>query len=163
MEQMTGRRAQLLVYRFGSDATFEGQLVGALERLESGGTLRVLEALLVMREPETGELAAVNVRGGPPGGFVEPLLGYRLDPAKRRRATQRALDDELGATLRELGAALEPGAAVAAVLVEHLWARALEDAVSRTGGSEVANEFVGDTTLAELRDRLVASPRRRRT
>jgi hypothetical protein len=31
--------AQLLLYRFGPDAEFEGRLVGALERIESGGAL----------------------------------------------------------------------------------------------------------------------------
>jgi hypothetical protein len=36
--------------------------------------------------------------------------------------------------LHRPGEALEPGAAVAAVLVEHLWARTLDEAVSRTGG-----------------------------
>src|SRR4051812_30216328 len=34
--------SQLLVYRFGPDAEFEGRLVGALERIESGGAMRVL-------------------------------------------------------------------------------------------------------------------------
>ena len=42
---------QLLVYTFGPGAGFEGQLVGALERIESGGAIRVLDALFVTREP----------------------------------------------------------------------------------------------------------------
>ena len=50
---------QLLTYRFGSDSRFEGQLVGALERIESGGAMRVLDALFVARAPETGDLTAV--------------------------------------------------------------------------------------------------------
>ena len=33
--------AQLLVYGFAPGAEFEGQLVGAIERIEHGGTLRV--------------------------------------------------------------------------------------------------------------------------
>ena len=33
---------QLLVYSFGPDASFEGQLVGALERIEVGGAMRIL-------------------------------------------------------------------------------------------------------------------------
>ena len=32
--------AQLLVYGFAPGAEFEGQLVGAIERIERGGTLR---------------------------------------------------------------------------------------------------------------------------
>jgi hypothetical protein len=81
---------QLLLYGFGTEANFEGQLVGALERIESGGTLRVLEALLVQKDRDTGEFAAVAVRGHGIGGFVAPLLGFRLDATERRRATERA-------------------------------------------------------------------------
>ena len=36
------------------------------------------------------------------------------------------------------------------MLVEHAWARALDDAVERTGGTTVANGFVEATELAEL-------------
>ena len=52
--------------------------------------------------------------------------------------------------LRDLGAALEPGTALAAVLVEHVWARALEDAVSRVSGRPLATEFVEAARLSEL-------------
>jgi hypothetical protein len=141
---------QLVIHGFGPGASFEGQLVGALERIESGGTLRILDALFVERDGETGELVAVDLAGGAAGGMVTSLLGFRLDPAQRRRATERALAGGLGETLRELASTLQPGAALAAVLVEHVWARALEDAVSRTGGTPVTNAFVEATTLSEL-------------
>jgi hypothetical protein len=39
---------------------------------------------------------------------------------------------------------------VAAVLIGHVWATALEDAVARTGGTPVASEFVDATSLVEL-------------
>jgi hypothetical protein len=47
-----------------------------------------------------------------------------------------------------------PGESTAAVLVEHVWRRALEDAVSRTGGSPVASEFVAATSFADARELL---------
>jgi hypothetical protein len=164
---VTGERAplastQLLVYGFGPGADFEGRLVGALERIESGGALRILEALFVASDPETGELVAVDLQGDS-GGIVAPLLGFRLEPAKRRRATERALSSDRGVpseTLRELEEALEPGTAMVAVLVEHKWARALEDAVSRTGGTPLTNAFVETTELAELTPDLLAAAAR---
>ena len=155
--------AQLLIYGFGPDANFEGQLVGALERIESGGALRVLDVLFVQSDAETGDLDAVGLRGSRAGGIVAQLLGFRMDPAERRRATERVLgDDSIGIPeeqLRELGKALEPGAAMAAVLVEHAWARAFEDAASRTGGTPLASTFVDATTLAELAPDLLAAAR----
>jgi hypothetical protein len=140
------------------DARFEGRLVGALERMESGGALRILEALFVRSDPETGELTAVDLRSRGAGSMVLPLVGFRLDPAERGRATERALDaDGLSDTLRQLGAELDPGAAVAAVLVEHTWARALEDAVSQSGGTPLSREFVAHASLRELAPQLLAA------
>ena len=163
---MTGRpppSAQLLVYGFGPVADFEGRLVGALERIESGGALRILEALFVASDPETGELVAADLRGDS-GGIVGPLIGFRFEPAARRRATERALDPDRSGVpaeaLRELAKTLKPGAAMVAVLVEHKWAGALEDAVARTGGTPLTNAFVDTTALAELTPDLLAAAER---
>ena len=99
---------QLLLYRFAADARFEGRLVGALERMESGDTLRIVEALFVARDAETGELAAVDLRSRGAGSLVEPLIGFRLDEHQRRRTTEKALAAG-GERLRALGDALTPG------------------------------------------------------
>jgi hypothetical protein len=139
---------QLLVYAFEPGAPYEGRLVGALERLEAGGSMRVLEALFVRREPDGGELTAIDVRGRG-GGMTAPLLSFRLDPAARRRASEKALLAD-GGTLRELGDSLEPGAAIAAVLVEHCWAGALADAVDASHGHELVSQMVTASTLSEL-------------
>ena len=152
---------QLLVYRFGPDANFEGRLVGALERIESGGALRVLDVLFVQRDAASGELVAVGLHGDA-GGLVGPLLDFRLDPARRGRATERALGELPDEVVHALAGELEPGAAVAAVLVDHEWARALEDAVSRTGGSPVASDFVDASSLHELTAEIVAAAGRGR-
>jgi hypothetical protein len=147
---------QLLLYGFGPDADFEGRLVGALERLESGGALRILDVLFVRRDAESGDIAAVDLHGEGAGGVVAPLLNFRLDEGERRRATERALRAGAG-FVRELGAALEPGGALAAVLVDHVWSSALDDAVARTGGTLLANDFVEGTALGELEAELLAA------
>jgi hypothetical protein len=150
---------QLLVYRFGAGADYEGRLVGALERIESGGALRVVDALFAASHPETGELQAISLRAA--GSSVATLVTFRLDPAARRKATARAMDPDhsgiAAETMRELADALEPGAAVAAVLVEHVWAAALSDAVSRSGGTSVSDEFVQATALGEVTPTLLAA------
>ena len=144
---------QLLVFGFDANASFEGQLVGALERLESGGAVRILDVLFVAADEATGDPVAINLQGGT-GGLIGKLLDFRLDPAARRKAAERALGEDADAgmaeLLRDLGRALEPGTALAAVLVEHVWARALEDAVSRVSGRPLASEFVEAGRLSEL-------------
>jgi hypothetical protein len=152
---------QLLLYGFGPDATFEGQLVGALERIETGGTVRVLDGLFIRRDPETAELSAIRVGADAARADTSALLGFRLDPAERRRATERTLagggDAIPPETARELAMALAPGTALAAILVEHVWADALEDAVARTGGTRLQSSFVDATRLADLAGELLAA------
>ena len=133
---------QLLVFEFSAGATFEGQLVGAIERLESGGALRVLDALFVAADEATGELVGINLQGNT-GGLTAKLLEFRLDPAARRRTAERSLE-------RDLGEGLEPGSALAVLLVEHVWVRGVEDAVERVGGRALASEFVDAANLSEL-------------
>jgi len=144
---------QLLVFGFDANAAFEGQLVGALERVESGGAVRILEVLFVADDDDKGDPVAIHLHGGT-GGLTAELVDFRLDPAARRKATERAFGGDAsggtGETLRDLLGALEPGTALAAVLVEHVWIRALEDAVARLGGGSLASEFVEAAGLAEL-------------
>jgi hypothetical protein len=155
-----GTTVQLLTYGFGPGATFEGQLLGALERLESGGTLRILDALFIQNDPEIGEIVAVNLRGDGAGGITAPLLSFRLDPSERRRITEKTLADSSrgipGETVRAIGAALAPGVSVAAVLVNHTWLQALHEAVSRTGGTLVASDFMDARELAGVTSELLA-------
>jgi hypothetical protein len=156
--------AQLLVYRFGPNAGFEGRLVGALERIEAGGAIKIVDALFVASDPENGELVAIDLESDGAGGIVAPLLRFRLEPGTRRRATERALSPHGSGvpaeTLRQLGATLAPGAALLAVLLQHAWADALDDAVARTDGESLANEFVDTTTLANLAPDLLAAATR---
>lgn len=147
---------QLLAFRFGSDSKFEGQLGGALERLESGGAMRVCDALFVGREPGSGEITAVVLHGGS-GGVISQLLDFRLDAGQRRSATERALAGDAGAAVRALADTLGPGNAFAAVLVEHVWADALEEAVARTGGTSAAAEFVEAEALSDITERLLVA------
>lgn len=158
LEDRSSTPTQLLVYGFEPGAKFEGRLVGAIERVESGGTLRVLDVLFVMRDADTADLVAIEMRGRGEGSLVAPLLGFRLDPGERRRASEKALGaDAPAGPLRRLGETLEPGAAVAAVLVEHVWVRALDDAVSRTGGNPLSSELVDAASFAELTGDLPAA------
>src|SRR5436190_14700482 len=149
---------QFLAYRFGPEAKFEGQLVGALERVESGGAVKILDAFFLRREPETGELTAVSLRGGSAGGMVAQLLGFRLDEGERASATRRALEGTGADTVQRLAATLEPGEAIAAVLVEHAWAETLADAVARLGGTETAARFVDQDDIAALIQALLTDP-----
>lgn len=152
-----GEPVQLLVYRFGAGAAFRGRLAGALERLEAGGALRVLDVLLVGADAASGETFAVALHGGRAGGLTAALLDFRLGVQGRAEATRRALSPAGGQAelIEALAARLAPGEALAAVLIGHAWARELAGAVERTGGRELANALVSPATLLELRAELL--------
>src|SRR4051794_9798975 len=145
---MTAAPVQLLTFAFGPDAVFEGQMLGAVERLETAGALRVLQVIFVRRDADDGTLSAFAHRGGTAGGIAGPALEFRLDEAERRRATERALTGVAGAGVRELGEQLEPGGAVAAIFVQHRWLSDLAEATERTGGVAVSSDFVDAEALA---------------
>lgn len=161
---MTTGAKQLLAFTFGSDSQFQGQLVGALERIDVGGRLRTLDGLFVAREPEPGGLTAISSSDLPPSRMTSRLLDFRLDDRQRRTATQRSLDGEAGEAVQALRAQLRPRTAIAAVLVEHKAATAhadaadaLADAVARVGGTEVVSEFVDASRVTELAPHLIAA------
>jgi len=147
---------QFLAYRFAPGGRFEGQLTGALERIESGGAMRILDALFVGREPDSGELVAVSLTNEGAGGMVGRLLSFRLDASSRARTTKRVLEGPAGSLVSSLAETVAPGGALLAVLVEHSWAIALNDAIARTGGHPLVSESAAATDLLEAGARLVS-------
>jgi hypothetical protein len=144
----------LLAYRFGPDSAFEGQLVGALERIESGGALRIVDALFVGRDVLGGELVAVSLTSHGSSGMISRLIGFRLDAAERQKATQHALEGEHGEAVKTLSSKLSPGWALAVVLVEHAWAQTLDEAVRRMGGTEITSESIDADAITDALPRL---------
>src|SRR4051812_49487680 len=133
---MSDEPVQLLVYRFGTDAVFHGQLSGALERMETGDALRVLDVVVVGLERTTGELFAVALRGGGAGGLTAALLEFRLDAGGRAAATPPALgaSGEHAQLIEELAAEPEPGEALGALLLGDARGGPRGGGVGRRGG-----------------------------
>jgi hypothetical protein len=149
MADETGTPArQLLVFEFPPGSRYEGQLVGALERIESGGTLRILDAVFAGRDPETGETIAVALSGGT-AGMVSRLITFRLEPQDRAKTTRQALEGPSGEVIGTLTADLEPGAAVLAVLIEHAWQKVLNSAIERAQGTTVSSDLTEHERIAD--------------
>jgi hypothetical protein len=158
--------AQLRVYRFDPGASFEGGLVGAIERMQLGGDTALLDALFVRCDAATGALDAVDLASvGVGDSTFSSLLDFRLEPRRRRSITERTLAEHPGGVPRTeieaIGAALEAGAAIFAVLSTGAPPMVLADAVARCGGRPIADEPVDARELAQVGPRLrvaVAAP-----
>ena len=156
--------AHLRVYRFEPGTVFEGGLVGAFERIQLGRDTKLLDALFVTQDPESGGLAAVDLGGGGAGGaggtFVS-MLDFRLDATRRQAITQRTLAEHRGGVPRPLieaiAATLEAGAAIFAVLHSGGAPTVLDEAVARSGGRLIANDPVDAQALAHAGPELLAA------
>ena len=143
---------QLIGLTFHLDADAESRLLAEVNRIEGRGVLRVLDLVLVARGQdgvieglEIGDdedfgslLASVSPFGAQNGDQPAAGHGAASEPAGSGVAAVQALADSL-----------EPGSAMALLLVEHLWARPLVDTVSAAGGALISDDFLsGDLSLA---------------
>jgi DNA-binding NarL/FixJ family response regulator len=139
-----------LTFPLGADA--ESRLLAEVDRIEGRGVLRVLDMVFVAKGQdgtveglEIGDdedfgslLASVSPFGRPDAGRPASGNGTTGEPAASGAAAVQALADSL-----------EPGSVVALLLIEHLWANPLADAVSAAGGALISDRFLtGDTSLA---------------
>ena len=88
----------------------DGSVLAELERLSDAGTIRVLDAMLLLKN-EDGSAQRLEIKDLP----VEQSVTAALIPA----ATPGLFDGEDEATLIE---GMVPGSAVFALAIEHLWA-----------------------------------------
>ena len=146
-------QSHLAVYRFGPDAAFEGGLVAAVERMPFEGNTKLLDALFVRHEALSDGVEAVDLASAGGGATFASLLDFRLDPIRRRAITERTLGDHRGGVPRplieQINAALEPGAAIFAILHTGQDPSVVKDAVARSGGRIIADEHVEARTLAD--------------
>jgi len=121
---------------------FDGGVLAELERQAATGTIRVLDALILVKDEE-GQGWALNLEDLPPEqaaavGFIET-------------GTRGLFDSEDADTLME---GMVPGSAVVALAIEHTWAVALVNALYQAGVDVALNfrvpALVVDEAFASL-------------
>jgi hypothetical protein len=124
---------------------FDGGVLAELERQASSGTIRVLDAMILMKD-EAGNRWAFNIEDMKPEeakalGFIET-------------GTRGLLDADDAETLYE---GMVPGSAVVALAIEHTWALALVNALEQAGVELALNFRVPATVVDEAFASLAAS------
>ena len=135
---------QVIALSFSRGAGAEDRILAEVDRLRGRGVLRLLDMLFVAKsqdgsieqlavgnDEDFGSLlaAVVPVANGSPA-VPAPAGGPAFDPADAR-----ALADSL-----------QPGTALAFLLVEHHWAAPLFDAIAETGGTLIGEGFLTSET-----------------
>jgi DNA-binding NarL/FixJ family response regulator len=132
---------QVIALSFSRGAGSEDRILAEVDRLRGRGVLRLLDMLVVGKgqdgtverltigdDEDFGSLLAAVVPVANGGPAVPAPTG---DPAAFDRAGAQALADSL-----------QPGTAVAFLLVEHHWAGPLFDAIAETGGTLIGEGFL---------------------
>jgi len=152
---------QLLAIGFPPDAEFEGRIMAEIERLESHETIRVLDLLFVAKDTETGDLLALDYQGEDLGAIVGALLGFefRDDGGQPNGSAEGTGGHAFGLSqneIHDMAAFLRPGSSAGFVLIEHVWARDLKDAIRDAGGFPLGEGFLTPEAIAEVAIELVA-------
>lgn len=115
---------------------FDGSILRELQRLSAAGTIRVLDVLVVTK----------NEQGLPFKFELKDLPQEMAEAAKFIPEDTRGLfDTEDSAALVE---GMEPGSAVFAIAIEHVWAISLVNALDQAG-VEFATQFRVPATEVE--------------
>jgi hypothetical protein len=107
---------------------FDGGVLAELERQAQSGTIRVVDAMILVKEI-SGVRKSINLEDLPPKDAAG--LGFIAT------GTRGLFDSEDAATLWE---GMVPGSAVIALAIEHTWALALVNALYQAG-MDVALNF----------------------
>jgi len=120
----------------------DGNVFAELERQASSGTIRVLDAMLLLKD-ERGVVARLNLEDLP--ADLAAMVGFI------ETGTHGLFDTEDAETLIE---GMVPGSAVVALAIEHTWALALVNALYQAGVDVALNfrvpALVVDEAFASL-------------
>src|SRR5215218_3097362 len=152
---------QLVAIGFPPDAEFEGRIMDELARLESHETIRILDLLFVGKDAETGDLIALDYQGEDLGAIVGALLGFEFEDDGEleggpTEGTEGPVFGLSQSEIHDMAASLRPGSSAGFVLIEHVWARDLKDAIRDAGGFPLGEGFLTPEAIAEVAIELVA-------
>ena len=153
---------QLLVLGF-SRPDFQGEVIGELERLRENDTVRVIDALAVVKDAD-GNVDAMRLSNLTAdeavelGSKVGALIGLGIEGEQGLEAGAEAgaeaaadgvqvFDDEDAWDVLE---DIPNDSAAALVLIEHHWAVPLRDAIARAGGFRLSDGFISPLDLVEI-------------
>jgi hypothetical protein len=131
----------MLVIAFDG-AELKGEIAAELDRLRETDTIRVLDAVAVVKD-EDGQVRMAEGRGGAVGD-----IGRRL--ADGGDAGGAGLNPTDRSDLQDVADSLPPGSAAAVALLEHRWAIPLQEAIQRAGGRSIVDSWVTPEDLAGL-------------
>ena len=159
---MTIGPVQMLVLGF-AEPEFTGKIAAEIDRLREHEFVRILDAVVVHKD-DAGEITAVQASDLPTdeaievGALAGALIGLGEGDAEagavagaREGADGHVIPDE---EVWYVADTIPAGSAAAVLLIEHLWAIPLRDAIVDAGGIALTDEWIhpADLVAAGLED-----------
>src|ERR1700733_7046913 len=133
---------QVIALSFSRGAGSEDRILAEVDRLRGRGVLRLLDMLFVAKSQD-GTVERLTI--GDDEDFGSLLAAVVPVANGDRPAAPGPVDGSAAfdwADAQALAGSLEPGTAVAFLLVEHYWAAPLFDAIAETGGALIGEGFL---------------------
>jgi DNA-binding NarL/FixJ family response regulator len=143
---------QMIALTFRLDVDAQSRLLAEVDRIAGRGVLRVLDMVFLAKRQD-GTVEGLEVGEGEDfGSLLAGISPFGTGNGSRLTADAGVAGGPAGsgvATVQALADSLEPGSAVALLLVEHVWAGPLVDAVSAADGALISDDFLaGDVSRA---------------
>ncbi len=118
--------------------TFNGEILKALEKATNDGTIAVLDLALVMKD-EKGEVTSLEL------SQIDDTVISEFAKAKNISSGMISDDD-----IAEVAEILTDGSAAGLLVIEHLWAKDLKQAIVNAGGELIAEGRIHPDAEKEL-------------
>lgn len=167
---------QVMVFGFDRTDQFRGQVLEQLVNLRGRGLIRLIDLFVAVKNP-SGELIAMETNDLTEkesvefGKVISKLLGKGKVTAGDAAAevverTLAAAAKTVGLDYRGIAQAvkdLKPGKAFGVLMIEHVWAIPLRDAIREAGGIPLAQGFLTPEALVMVGEELEAIAEAERT
>jgi len=151
---------QVLVLGYGSNAEFKGEALDELKKLREHDVVRVVDLLFVTKD-ENGEVAKVEIGDVEEltelGAVAGALVGFGAAGEEGAEVGAMAGAEAMSSgTMYDdkdvwyIADAIPAGSSAAIVVFEHRWAIPLRDAIVRSGGVALADEWIHPADLIAI-------------
>jgi len=155
---MTIGPVQMLVLGF-AEPEFTGKIAAEIDRLREHEFVRILDALVVQKDDD-GDITALQVsdltvdEAMELGAIAGALIGLGEGDAEAG-AEAGALEGADGHVIPDeevwyVADTIPPGSAAAVLLIEHLWAIPLRDAIVDAGGVALTDQWIHPADLVAV-------------
>ncbi|WP_370574487.1 hypothetical protein [Methanomethylovorans sp.] len=140
---------QLLAIGFETNERFKGDIMRELNETRSRGIIRLLDMLFIMKDKD-GNIVTMEDTDLTPdeeieiGKVISKMLGMKESSAGTAGSDTSA-ENSYGLGIKDIMDVvnqIEPGTSAGLLLIEHVWAAGLKQAIREAGGHPIAQGFL---------------------